>query len=432
MQEGSNSKARGEHGILNFEEDNQLDLQDSYSDEENDDEEYQQDPYDIALDTNSSLSRNYNYVNRKRKISSFKDLRSQWISSLESTTEPKLKKMSCCRKKCFRNVNYDYYMERCKYVNSSSALVRKTILLSMLNSNKNFVFNGDEVCVRFMKQAFHFSTEFLARIRIQNENCERNDSQFSGNQRTCTISSSASAQSRGLHRPSPQKDAILSFLLRLGEDCSERMPDANEQHLPFFQKRDVYELFVNEYKRLYTDPVPTSHYFLLIWKQNCSYIKVRKVSRFTICDTCEEIRAAMREALLKGRDMDQLVSRRAAHLKIICDERMEYQKKRDRARLNPSEFCSIIVDGADQSAYGLPHFITKTKDQKGHALQLKLIGLLEHAVHNILHMYTMTEDHDTGSNHIVECIHRFLNHRRSMGPLPRKFFVQLDLSLIHI
>ncbi len=84
------------------------------------------------------------------------------------------------------------------------------------------------------------------------------------------------------------------------------------------------------------------------------------------------------------------------------------------------------MDGADQRAYGLPHFITKTKEQKGLTLQVKVIGLLEHGVRNWLHLYTMTEEHETGANHIVESIHRFLNVRRNKGPIPRKFFVQLD------
>jgi len=34
----------------------------------------------------------------------------------------------------------------------------------------------------------------------------------------------------------------------------------------------------------------------------------------------------------------------------------------------------IIVDGADQSSFGLPHFVTSSKSQRGHGLKVRLIG----------------------------------------------------------
>ena len=59
------------------------------------------------------------------------------------------------------------------------------------------------------------------------------------------------------------------------------------------------------------------------------------------------------------------------------------------AKLEPNRYLSIIVDGADQSAYGLPHFCTLTKDQRGHAMKVKLVGILEDAVVNKLVLFTL-------------------------------------------
>ncbi len=384
---------------------------------------------DNASNSNRGLKRKYTYVNRKRKVRTSVDRSSRWLSAFDTMTEPKLRRITCCKKfQCFKHVPYNFFMERCRHILSSSAVVRKSILNSMVDAERNFMFNGKTVCVRFMKKAFHFSTDFLARDRKEGPIVENNHAELSRSNHCTVTSGSASSSSKvvGFHRVSPHKDAILSFMLRLGEDCSEKMPDAEELHLPFFQKQEVYSLFVNEYKKLYNDTGPSSHYFLSVWKKNCSHIKVRKASRFTICEVCEEIRAAMENALVKGHKLDHVLAKRAAHLKMVRDERMEYQKKKDRARLTPSEYCSIIVDGADQHEYGLPHFPTKTKEQKGHSLKLKLVGLLEHEVQNMLHIYTMTEEHETGANHVIECIHRFINYRRNKGPLPRKFFVQMD------
>ncbi len=379
------------------------------------------------LEDDYERRRKYKYVNRKRKLPPSRDRLTKWIATLEAMTEAKLRRIFCCKSlNCFKEVNYDYFIERARHIITSSPLIRRTILSSMIDADRNFIFNGRQVCVRFMKKSFRFSTELLAHDRKINSPRENVSGNQSGNIDISTLSTSSSSASSGFLRNSPHKDAIISFLLRLSEDCSEKMPDVSELHLPFFQKGEVYSHFVEEYRKLYNDSVPSSHYFFLIWKSEVAHVKVRKATRFTVCDICEEIRSAMKNAILKGQNMEQLLSRKESHLKMVRDERMEYQKKRDRARLHPSEYCSIIVDGADQSAFGIPHFITKTKEQKGISLKVKVIGLLEHDVENRLMIFTMTEDHETGANHIVESIHRFLSSRRNRGPIPRKFFVQLD------
>lgn len=56
----------------------------------------------------------------------------------------------------------------------------------------------------------------------------------------------------------------------------------------------------------------------------------------------------------------------------------------------------IIVDGADQSAFGFPHFVRKPKDDKGHALKVRLIELIDSQNPNRFYIGTMTEEHKTG------------------------------------
>ena len=398
-------------------------VQDERNDEDYDETAEKNDP-----PSNIQRKRKYSYTNRQKKEHSSPKLRTSWFAALDSMTEAKLRKLSCCKKQCYKHVNYGFYIERCRHLASSAATVRGTVLRSMVDSNNRFMFDGKEVCVRFLRGSFHFSTEFLSRVREEQSKIRTIDNVSNNVQDSVVVSSSHSSRTEDSFRVSPQKDAVISFLLRIAEDCSENMPDANELHLPFFQKSEVYHMFVDEHKKLYDGDPPSSHYFFLVWKTNCSHIKFRKVSRFSICDTCEELRVARKEALLKGdrRAMMLLNTRKAEHIKMVSDERMEYQKKKDRARLNPSEYCSLIIDGADQKAFGLPHFITATKEQKGNAMKLKLIGLLHHDIQNFLHVFTMTEEHETGANHIIECIHRFLNFRALKGPLPRTLFVQVD------
>lgn len=381
-----------------------------------------------------SNNRRYSYVKRKRKEVSGSSRREVWLSALDSMTEPKLRRMFCCKNlSCFKNVDYSYFMQRAKEILSSSSLIRGTILHSFKSSNNSYFFNGKEVCVRFLKAGFHFSTKSLAdgrRSQADDSNGAQSMVRVNSNHmssKSDSISCTSSRKSFGFNiRSSPQKDSIISFLLRLCERSSEKMPDKRELHLPFFQKREVYCIFLEEFKKLYKCDPPTPQYFFRTWKENCRHIKVRKSSRFTVCDTCEEIRAALSQAIKNGQDTRSFVLRKTAHVQFIGKERMEYQQKKDKARLDPSYYCSIIVDGADQSAFGLPHFTTVTKSRTGHSLKVKLIGVLEHNIENNLHLYTMTQEHETGANHIIETIHRFLNERRKKGPLPPVFFVQVD------
>lgn len=97
----------------------------------------------------------------------------------------------------------------------------------------------------------------------------------------------------------------------------------------------------------------------------------------------------------------------------------------ENAKLNPSEYMPIAIDSADQLAFGLSYFVTITKDTKGHALKVKLIDLLEPCVERRVSLYTMTEGHETGSNHIVEGISRYLNKKNDQYSLPKVCDVQI-------
>lgn len=392
-------------------------------------------PTAVPSTTSPTARRRYTYCTRQMKQQSPPKRRSNWVLTLGTFTEPKLRMTTCCKSlNCFSHVDYDFFMIRARHILSVPASTRRTILQSFLGADNHYFFNGRKVCVAFLKKSFHYSTELIAEVAGGGRRTDPADQDYSNSPAAATTRSynvasqgSTANSSQSAYQAHPMRDTVVSFLLRLSEDCSEKMPDREELHLPFFRKRDVYTHFVEEFNKLYQakDP-PSSNYFLRVWKQNCRNIKVRKSSRFTVCDECDELRAALNNAIRCGHPTDDILRRKTLHQNFVTQERMEYQKKRDRARLDPGRYCSIIVDGADQSAFGLPHFTTATKNQRGHSLKVKLVGLLAHDVQNHLMLFTMTEEHATGANHIVESIHRFLNSRRSTGPLPRTLFVQLD------
>lgn len=402
---------------------------------------------DRDLGTNADnvpRKRKYNYRIRVPALPKSPSRQVKWMANLEGMSEQKLRRTECCKSlKCFKHVDFDYYLQQARHILSVSYSTRRTILRSYLGSGGSFIFDGKHVCAIFLKKAFRFSTTLIAEVSRGNglaspstEGCSRpvgpSDCDDIRTPVSRTRQSNSSRRTSDITDESNdiilrKKEAIVSFLHRLAEDCGDSMPDRAEIHLPFHQRRELYPMFVSEFHKLYPSMDPaTPQYFRRTWRLHCPQFKVMKAQRFSTCDECDRLRTGLREALMSGQRTDLLKDQRKTHLKFIFQERLEYQKKKDRARLHSSDCCSIIIDGADQSAFGIPHFTTKPKSQRGHAMKVKLIGLLEHKIQNKLTLYTMTEEHSTGANHVIEVLHRFLNVKRSEGPLPAKFYVQLD------
>ncbi len=207
------------------------------------------------------------------------------------------------------------------------------------------------------------------------------------------------------------------------------MPDCDEVHLPYHVKTDVYQLFAKEEERFSqrcSSRCVSDSYFFSIWKQFAPHIKVRKIHRFTKCSDCEFYRSELAKAGLNERTASVLKRSKAAHIAFVQRERLEYARKRDQAIRNPSKFCSFIIDGADQSAYGLPHLLFNTKSMRGEKLKVRLIGVKEHLLVPNVFFYLMTEEFETGANHVIECVHRFLSHKFEKGPILQTLYVQAD------
>jgi len=287
---------------------------------------------------------------------------------------------------------------------------RRTFLTGLKEPNSNwFHFNGSPVCYRFLEKAFGFSRDTMGSVR--------------GTPGSRVV---LNPQSAGRDCSSSQRDSVVCYLERLAESTADFMPDSDETHLPYFQKVRVYEMFVLEFKRLYTVEPPSESYFYETWRLQCPKIKVCKVHRFTKCEEGETLRDALARAGTDERATVGLRARRREHVNMVKKERREYQKKTERATLYPDKYCSLIVDGADQTAFGLPHFTFNTKATAGHSLKVKLVGVLEHGPVKGLSLYTMTAEFETGANHIIEALHRTLSVKAGKTALPDVLYLQVD------
>lgn len=134
------------------------------------------------------------------------------------------------------------------------------------------------------------------------------------------------------------------------------MPDTNEQHLPFYSENEVYDLFKAE--GLILSPkysTASKPYFCAVWKSYCHDIKIRKHRRFEICTVCEELQSSIRKAFHHRESTEHLLSQKRAHISFVSRESLLYRMKKEETILQPETFYHSL-DGADQSAFGLPHF----------------------------------------------------------------------------
>lgn len=83
----------------------------------------------------------------------------------------------------------------------------------------------------------------------------------------------------------------------------------------------------------------------------------------------------------------------------------------------------IVIDGADQSAYTVPHFRYNVKDTCSHRITWLIIGFVNHGREDYLHLCTTTDGHGTGPNHIMECEHQIPNDKAREGSLPKCLFI---------
>ncbi len=379
----------------------------------------------------TGATRSYTFKKRKANPRGTSSMRQSWNDRVLSLKPDEIGSIKCCKKlKCFEKANKDFLMQKMNVFINMKPGDRRRSLASMYGSCGSFYFDGQQVCSTFLFDAFRFSRKVQSSVRAI---C-KNNLKLSLTANKSSISTTSFLDSIPNPRSSsilaaPGREAVVSYLSRLAENTGDKMPDINEMHLPFHTKMEVYAHFKEEYKKTSSSSLagfPSANYFLRTWKSSCRFIKVRKRNRFSKCDICERLKDEMKIAVTNFESTAIVLAQKRAHYKMVTDERQEYKRKRDLAILNPTELLSLIIDGADQTAYGLPHFISHTKSQRGNSLSIKLVGLLEHASENRLRLLTMTEEHQTGANHIVEAIHRFLMDKYISSVLPPKLFIQVD------
>ncbi|WAR06067.1 hypothetical protein MAR_021436, partial [Mya arenaria] len=118
----------------------------------------------------------------------------------------------------------------------------------------------------------------------------------------------------------------LSWLQKTAAKYADKMPDSTKLHLPCcLTKKAVYEMMVTEAEVFGHNPR----------------------SRFTTCDICSKIKREIERTTCRT-TRKKLFKIRGIHLEQQNDERKKSYKHAQKARSNPDQYVSIILDGMDQ------------------------------------------------------------------------------------
>ena len=206
------------------------------------------------------------------------------------------------------------------------------------------------------------------------------------------------------------------------------MPHAMLTNLPEVRRKDVYEKLKRHFRRRYlNDEPPSLNFFYSVWKSHCKNVRTRRNHGFARCEVCIFLKNEIADNHKRKRVVRRARKMLQEHLNMVKEERRQYSHRKEQARKQPTKYMSIVVDGADQKAFGLPHVLENSKSDRGHKLKVKCVGCLQHASTNKLRLYIMTDELLTGANHIIEVVHRSLgDHKIEGGRLSQVLYVQVD------
>ena len=205
-------------------------------------------------------------------------------------------------------------------------------------------------------------------------------------------------------------------------------------YLPFANKGVVYSLYLADsydeaYSQYFRKGVLQYKSFCKAWREDKKLkrnIRLHKWLKFSLCDDCVRFREE-RKRTADPKKLEAIRKEELQHRCFIRGERRSYMDRREEAAdpVKRDHVMSIIIDGADQAAYGLPYHCTTTHSVQGkHKIKGHLMGAIVHG--RGVYGFVGVDNVKYGTNVTIETLHRILLDQAKRGPLPDHLYLQLD------
>ena len=277
---------------------------------------------------------------------------------------------------------------------------RKSLLLQFVEpeSPHEISIDGFKPCWNFLQIAFELSTQLITNcLRLNSANASHLPGRMGG------VQSSICKASQ-----------VMTFLTELADAMADELPNAAERHLPHGNKNIVYSFYCERSLALGHEPC-TKPYFYSIWRKHRSYVKCRRQHSFSCCDTCimfkERLIRLSNSVSFSSKERADVMNGFRRHLKFIRNERATYALHCLKPLKEGSKSLSVIIDGADQSKFGLPRFPTTGKRETGISMKQKVTGVLFHKAvggEDFLRLFTSPPNLIRGTNQTIDALCRGL------------------------
>ena len=235
-------------------------------------------------------------------------------------------------------------------------------------------------------------------------------------------------------RTKPGKAASVTMWLLALAALYQHDPTSGHIFLPFTSKKMVWEMYQEDAKsgqpdsmQYFVPGVAKRARFFMVWHKSVKHVKLRRWLRFALCDDCVYFRE-QRWNTRDKKEIAKLMALERTHYIFVKDERLGYMLRRALAEAPSTRpvVMSVIIDGADQSCYGLPyHFLATHATQGAWKIKTHLMGAIVHG--RQVYAYTYIDNIKHGNNITIETLHRVIVDTWAReDALPRKLNLQLD------
>lgn len=153
------------------------------------------------------------------------------------------------------------------------------------------------------------------------------------------------------------------------------------------------------------------------WRENWNRNKVWRAKRFSVCSTYVKFRVGILQCAGNWYSSTKILRLWQFHVAGVGKERSANQFWNEEYMQDLLKSRLIIDGGVGQSAFGFPHLTATTENANKIVLKVTLMELLEHCVTKLKYLlFNLFEKFQTGAEHNIETVYRFVNSRTSRGP----------------
>ncbi|XP_078574037.1 uncharacterized protein LOC144860600 [Branchiostoma floridae x Branchiostoma japonicum] len=232
---------------------------------------------------------------------------------------------------------------------------------------------------------------------------------------------------QGMEYPTRKWLTAKEWLQQYAKKFGDTMPNSPDVHLPqCVSRNDIHQLYQED---LWYEGTLKRSRFNVMWKKELRHVKIPPQNRFTKCDECDDLKDLLNRAKTKG-DIQKVKERRSAHFTLQSTARQKYYSHIKKAKQQPDNYLSLIIDSMDQNKTFLPHFATLTKSKSNlKPLKFHLTGVLAHGQKKSF-IYAWTPKFHMDTNITVNVLISVLQDlsKGYGGHLPGTLYLQLDNS----